>query len=846
MKGFRIYVDGILFFHPNISSLSITEAEVTENAQSIDSLKLSAPMDHPYIGSIKPLHSIITLKKDERTVFIGRAIDDGTDFYNTHTWTCESCLSYLKDTFQPPYDYQGPLKTMLETFISEHNKAVEESKKFKLGKVTVTDNNDYIHYSDQSYSNTMDAISQKLIKTHGGYLLARYEGDSIVLDYLADFDEQSMQTVEYGKNLLDVSITRDHSKRITALIPFGAVIQQTGKDKKPLIGVAQKRVDISSVNNGLNYVSDQKAVDEIGWIWATQTWNDVTVPDNLMTKAKKYLESQKDGIISMELSIIDESDAGEDISDIHAREYVRCISKPHGIDGRYLVLSKTTDYLNPSNNKISIGATGITLSKISTQMPAQGPQGEPGPAGPKGDKGDTGPTGAQGLPGKDGPKGDPGPAGKPGTNGKDGATGPKGDPGTPGKDGAKGDKGDPGIQGPKGEPGKDGAPGPQGKTGPAGKDGAQRPQGKQGPAGKDGAKGEPGPAGKNGTDGKSALLLTISSTNGLLFKNTAISTTLNALVHEGSKQLIAAEVSALGIINWYLNGKGTAVASGPSLEIDVGDVKDRASVTCKLMKSATVLATAEVNLAVIKDIKTYKRFYPTVATGDKAPDIPAIDPPPDSWKDTEPAYDGLAKDLYYCDLTEYSDGSFSYSSVCKSSSMAAVSDLSKALAGTNDDLASLKDTVRQTTEAIEQKADEITSEVGDKYVTKTDMETIKSDIQSSIDETGNQIRFDFKQTTDQIAGQVDTNQNNLEEYIRFKDGTIELGKVGNDFMSVLSNEELAFQQSGVSVAYISDNSMKITDAQISRKLSLGQSEKGWFDFVPRSSGNLSMKWRGAS
>ncbi|WP_439750278.1 hypothetical protein, partial [Ileibacterium valens] len=81
---------------------------------------------------------------------------------------------------------------------------------------------------------------------------------------------------------------------------------------------------------------------------------------------------------------------------------------------------------------------------------------------------------------------------------------------------------------------------------------------------------------------------------------------------------------------------------------------------------------------------------------------------------------------------------------------------------------------------------------------------------------------------------------------KFQKVTIELGKVGNDFMSVLSNEELAFQQSGVSVAYISDNSMKITDAQISRKLSLGQSEKGWFDFVPRSSGNLSMKWRGAS
>lgn len=259
-----------------------------------------------------------------------------------------------------------------------------------------------------------------------------------------------------------------------------------------------------------------------------------------------------------------------------------------------------------------------------------------------------------------------------------------------------------------------------------------------------------------------------------------------------------------------------------------------------------LVCKAQVNLLVVKDIQSYKRFYQSLAADDIAPTVPATKNPPVPWQDSEPDYDGTNTVLYYTDLTEYSDGSFSYSPVSKSSSMAALSDLSKSLEGTNNDLASLKDSVRETSEAITQKADQITQEVADNYITKTDMETIKTDIQSSIDETGNQIRFDFKQTTDQIAGQVDTNQNNLEEYIRFKDGTIELGKVGNDFMSVLSNEELAFQQSGANVAYISDNSMKITDAQISRKLSLGQSEKGWFDFVPRTSGNLSMKWRGNS
>ena len=101
MSLFRVFVDGQLFYHPHLSQLSITEAKVQEDAENIDSLTLSAPFNHPYLSAIQPMASTIVCKKDALTVFEGRALDDGTDFYNTHTWTCESCLAYLKDTMQP-------------------------------------------------------------------------------------------------------------------------------------------------------------------------------------------------------------------------------------------------------------------------------------------------------------------------------------------------------------------------------------------------------------------------------------------------------------------------------------------------------------------------------------------------------------------------------------------------------------------------------------------------------------------------------------------------------------------------------------------------------------------------
>ena len=194
MSIFRIYVDDAIFYHPNLSKLAITQAQVSEDAENIDSLTLAAPHNHPYISSIRPMASTIVCKKDEEVVFEGRALDDGSDFYNTHTWTCESCLAYLKDTIQPPYSYKGTLKGLLEQFITIHNAAVEAKKQFHLGNITVTDDNDYISYSNSEYSVTLDAIREKLINTHDGYLQVRYSGGIKYLDYLADFNMTSLQT----------------------------------------------------------------------------------------------------------------------------------------------------------------------------------------------------------------------------------------------------------------------------------------------------------------------------------------------------------------------------------------------------------------------------------------------------------------------------------------------------------------------------------------------------------------------------------------------------------------------------------------------------------------------------
>ena len=162
------------------------------------------------------------------------------------------------------------------------------------------------------------------------------------------------------------------------------------------------------------------------------------------------------------------------------------------------------------------------------------------------------------------------------------------------------------------------------------------------------------------------------------------------------------------------------------------------------------------------------------------------------------------------------------------------------------DVDDLKEQVHECYAEITKTSSEIISTVQDTYISKTDLEKIQQDFQSSITQNSSEIRMDFITITDEIKGNVAANQQLLQEYIRFRGALIELGRVGNSFTAELSNEQLAFKENGQTIAYISNQSLVITNAEIRYKLSLGTEDRGWFDFIPRSSGNLSIVWRGAS
>lgn len=138
--------------------------------------------------------------------------------------------------------------------------------------------------------------------------------------------------------------------------------------------------------------------------------------------------------------------------------------------------------------------------------------------------------------------------------------------------------------------------------------------------------------------------------------------------------------------------------------------------------------------------------------------------------------------------------------------------------------------------------DMIRQEVSETYVTGNQLNEVKSTIEQQSD----QLEFRFTNINGELQNVSDAlaeNQELLEEYIRFKGALMELGKLGNDFTAELSNEKLAFKQNGVEIAYISNNKLYITDAEVSEHLAMGKADRGYYDLYVRSNGHLTLKRR---
>lgn len=347
---YQVYCDGQLIHDPRLQGYQLVSPSLSLELNKTGTFTFTMYPDHPGYGAISKLKSIIEVKKDGAVLFRGRPLSSKEGFYGQLDYTCEGELAFLLDSRVRPFEMAGGVTKLFSYLIQHHNEQVEEAKQFKAGNVTVTDPNDYINRSNVTYETTWDILNTRLLDTLGGYLWVRHEPDGVYLDYLEDFPNMSTQRITFGENLLDYARTRDGSEIATALIPLGArLTDANGKQ-------TEERLTISEVNSGKDYVYDEAAVAQYGWIFTTQTWDDVTQAGNLKQKALDALQEKIKTLDTIEMTSADLSQMDKSFDDFRIGQYVFVDSPPHGLNGeKFLVIKMTLNLSDPSQNKLTFG-----------------------------------------------------------------------------------------------------------------------------------------------------------------------------------------------------------------------------------------------------------------------------------------------------------------------------------------------------------------------------------------------------------------------------------------------------------------------------------------------------------
>lgn len=361
--SYRVLCDGYVLHDSNLEQFTLINPVLTVELNKSGEFTFQIANNHVYYDKIINKKSCIDIYQDGEWLWSGRPIGINTALKLVKTVTCEGELAYLHDSNQRTAEYHDmSVKDYFTTLINKHNAMVDESKRFTVGNVTVTDSNDSL-YRFSNYEDTFDTIQDKLIDRLGGYLLTRHVDGVRYIDYVESYPYITNQIIEIGSNIIDLSLEESSADTISALIPLGKKLTEISEESPQEETTGEERLTIESVNNGLDYIVNDDAVSRIGMVFGTVTFDDVTDPYNLLAKGYEELTDRIYNTLVISLNIFDRAFIDKSMGAFKLGASVIANSPKHGLNKKQMMISKMSiSLVDVSKTKIEIGVTKKSLT----------------------------------------------------------------------------------------------------------------------------------------------------------------------------------------------------------------------------------------------------------------------------------------------------------------------------------------------------------------------------------------------------------------------------------------------------------------------------------------------------
>ena len=323
------------------------------------SLTVSIPFNHANFNKIHGLSTLIKVYRLNGTgrkwMFSGRVTTADEDFYRTGTFVCEGILAMLCDSIVRKYEFQGTPIDYVRQLIEQHNSQVTEDKQFIIRTLDIADvdsNNNIVRSSSQ-YPNTMNELTDKVIDPLKVYVSVEDVDGKYMIDIMQSISDRNSQPVELGGNMINLVQTKEMSDIKTVIIPLGCEAEDGS------------RLTVNDVNNGLDYVYDQEAVNRYGVIVGIVEFDDITLPENLLRKGRAYLKECINPVQTIKIDAVDMALCDSDVKSIELG-WTHVRSDIHGIDSEMLLVEMNIDLIYPENNTYTLGSTALTSTSMNT------------------------------------------------------------------------------------------------------------------------------------------------------------------------------------------------------------------------------------------------------------------------------------------------------------------------------------------------------------------------------------------------------------------------------------------------------------------------------------------------
>lgn len=359
------YVDNqLLFATSQPKGKEIISGTLTDEINSVSALEFTLPPSNDMAGQITPHASIIRLESDGAEIFRGTANSVSKNFRGDTVVSCDGMIALMADVIRAPGAVSGVnTKSYITSLITNYNAGVADNRRISAG--IIDEFGTFTADHSQECKNIFELLKE-VLSDKGGYIWASYVGGDVRINYTSTIGRRNNQQIAFGSNLVNIEDQLEVGTLVTRVWPIG-------KDG----------LTIASVNNNIIYLQNEEVELRYGRVDKT-IQVDSDDPSVVKSYGQAYLTRYAAMHNTITLTAIDLHNLDKTISSFEVGDSVRVLSPPHGIDAEMIVNSVSTDLVQISNSRITLGAKKGSITSVISSGGSGGSGGFAGGGGGEG------------------------------------------------------------------------------------------------------------------------------------------------------------------------------------------------------------------------------------------------------------------------------------------------------------------------------------------------------------------------------------------------------------------------------------------------------------------------------